>query len=223
MLAGHLRRGAAAGIAGGCYYGAFLALVGEPLVALAEGYEAGGAAHGGGVLSASASIGAGLAWGVLLGVVAFGAAYYLVGPAIPGRGAVRSYLLGAAGFVTVSGAPWLLLPPVPPGVESGLPTRVRLAWYAGMVVAGAVACGLAGAAYGRLRDRGRLLAVAVAATPLAGLAVPAVLVPATTAAGPAPPDLVSAFRWTTVFGQATLWFVMASAHAVLADRTAAGP
>lgn len=217
MLAEHLRRGGLAGLAGGLAYGLFVALVGRNLLALAERFEGGG--HGGDAVSAAASVAGGVLWGLLLGVVAFGVAYYLLEPAIPGPPALRSYLLGAAGFVTVSAAPWLVLPPQPPGVEQALPTATRLTLYAAMAVAGAAASALAlyglGAAW-RREPRAALL------VPLALLvvAVPALLAPANPASGPAPPALVATFRWVSVFGQAGLWFVMASVHALLARRPA---
>ena len=116
MLFAHLRRGLVAGAAGGVVYGLFVASVVVSLVELAESFEAGG--HEAAVSATTTvvvSVGGGVLWGLFLGLLVFGAVYYFFEPAIPGEGATRSYLLGAAGFVTVSGAPWLVLPPLPPG------------------------------------------------------------------------------------------------------------
>jgi predicted cobalt transporter CbtA len=211
MLVDHLRRGGVAGLVGGSFYGLFLWLVGRHLVALAERHE--GASHGGDALSAAATVAGGVLWGVLLGVAAFGVAYYLLEPAVPGSRVLRSYLLGAAGFVTVSAAPWLVLPPMPPGVEQALSTETRLAWYGAMVVAGAVASGLALTGLGEARQR-EPRAVLLGLLAVAALAVPVLLAPANATSGPAPPELVAAFRWVSVFGQVALWFVMATVHAL---------
>lgn len=222
MLRPHLRRGTIAGAVAGVFYGAFALLVGENMVALAEGLETGTHGTDGGTLAAGATVTGSVLWGVLLGVVVFGIAYYFLEPAIPGPQEVRSYVLGAAAFVTVSGAPWIILPPQPPGVEAALPTRTRMLWYGGMVLLGAVACGLSGVAFTRLRTRGRVIALAAAACPLIVFAVPLALAPPNPTTTSAPPELVAAFRWMVAFGQASLWIVMASAHAALTSRATGG-
>lgn len=232
MLTAYIKRGLAAGLVGGFAFGLFVALVANPLVGYAETFEA-GHGHGAGAASTASlvamavanaiSVGGGVATGLLLGAVVFGAAYYLLEPAIPGAGDTRSYLLAAAGFVTLSAAPWLALPPRPPGVEEALPADVRIAWYGGLMLAGAVACGLSGLAYVRVRDRtdrgwGRPAALAAAALPLAALPLVASLAPANPATGPVPEGFVLAFRWVVVFGQVTLWLALGAAHAWLVRR-----
>ncbi|WP_415383560.1 CbtA family protein [Halosimplex sp. TS25] len=158
----------------------------------------------------------GVLWGVLLGGVVFGVAFALLEPAIPGTGAAKSYVLAAAGFVTVSGAPWLVLPPQPPGAEQALPTATRLPLYAGMMVAGALACLLAGALYRELRERrGRVAAAAAASLSLGLLAAPAALAPANGVTHSLPAALSSGLVGLVVFGQAFLWLVLAAAHARL--------
>jgi len=221
MPTSHLRRGLLAGLAGGLVHGAYVTFVGNNMVALAEGFEQ-GHSHGGAAVSAlttaAARIGAGAAWGVLFGILVFGVGYYLLEPALPGGAGTRSYLLGAAGFVTASGAPWLVLPPVAPGMEQALPTDTRIAWYVGMMALGALACGSALLAYRRLDDRGRAVAAAGAALPVALLAVPALLAPANPVHSHLPTALVAAFRSVVVVGQLLLWGSLAATHAWLGRR-----
>jgi hypothetical protein len=246
VLAAYVTRGVKAGVVAGLVFGLFVALLANPLVAFADeldhaggsegaavhgdertehhdgaghGDGAGDAHAGGSAVSAAVtnavSVVSGVLWGVLLGGVVFGAAYYLFEPALPGAGATKSYALAAAGFVTVSGAPWLALPPVP-GVGDAIPTDTRLALYGGMMVAGALACLLSGAAYGRVRrTRGRSSAVGAASVPLALLAVPAALSPTARSLGSAsvPPELAAGLSGTVVFGQLLLWTVLAAANA----------
>lgn len=158
-------------------------------------------------------------WGLLFGATVFGIAFFFLEPSIPGTGATKSYLLAAAGFLTVSGAPWLALPPVAPGMEQALPTDTRLAIYGGMMVAGLAAALLSGTVYNRLSaDRGRAVAAVAALAPLALLPVLAVLMPANPTTGAVPADLARTFQGFVVFGQAVLWFVLASAHAWLHRR-----
>ncbi|PSP61363.1 hypothetical protein BRC77_13280 [Halobacteriales archaeon QH_8_64_26] len=234
MLTRHLRRGLQAGAAGGLAFGLFVALLGNPLLRYVETVESfegghshahahGGSAVGPETVGSIASVAGGVVFGVLLGTVAFGALYYLLEPAIPGANGTRSYLLGASGFLTVSGAPWLLFPPQPPGVEAVLATDVRVRWYLGMALAGALACGLAGLAYTRLRARrGRLPAVFGAALPFCVLPILAALGPAAPISSSVPAALAYVFRMVTVVGQVGLWFVLASTHAWLLRRDRIG-
>jgi hypothetical protein len=241
MLAAHLTRGVKAGLVAGLVFGLFVAVVANPLVgyadgaghAVEDGHGAGEAGHdhAGGHTSEAGShhdtvvstavtkavsvASAGL-WAVLLGGVFFGLVYYLFEPAIPGTGATKSYVLAGAGFVTVSGAPWLVLPPVTPGAEQSLAVATRLTLYGGMMAAGALSCLAAGYAYNRVGEsRGRGPAVLVAVLPLALLAVPAVLAPTNTVQGGLSPALRAGLTGLTVFGQALLWLVLAATHARL--------
>lgn len=231
MLTDYLARGAKAGAAGGLAFGAFVATVADPLVGYAEahahgdGHEAGHHATGAseGLLAAAStdaiSVGGGVLWGVLLGVLAFGAAYYLLEPALPGEGATRSYALGAAGFLTVSGAPWLVLPPSPPGVESTLSATTGLALYGVLVVAGGLASAGSVLAYRRARDaRGRLAGALAGSLPLAALVAVGVAAPSTTAGGALPDALAAGLTAVVAFGQVLLWTVLAAAHAHLQAR-----
>lgn len=241
MLADHLMRGVKAGLVAGLVFGLFAAAVATPLVAFAdgtnhaaaggdhghevesghheaEGGHADGAGHHGAAVptavDGAVSVLAGGLWAVLLGGGVFGVGYYLLEPAIPGTGASKSYVLGAAGFVTVSGAPWLVLPPVAPGVEQSLPVETRLPLYGGMMVAGALACLLAGGAYNRLRaSRGRAVAAGGAALPFGLLAVPAALAPTNAVDGALAPELRVGLTGLFVFGQLLLWGCLAATHA----------
>lgn len=227
MLTTYLIRGLKAGLVAGLVFGLFVALVGNPLVGFAEAAshghgDAADRAHDGqgsavsAVVERGASVAAGVALGLFLGA-AFGIAYYFLEPAVPGAGDTKSYLLAAAGFATVSGAPWLAFPPQAPGVEHALPADVRIAWYGGMMVVGALACGAAGRAYATLRPTsGRVVALAAVAASLATVLTVALLAPGdpTTVAG----GVEAVYRGVVVFGQLALWAALAGAHAWLVRR-----
>lgn len=240
MLAEYAVRGLKAGLVAGVVFGLFVALVGNPAVGFVDGlsgHDDGGdhaaaeahhqeAAHDEAVpplIKEAVSILGGIVMGALLGVVVLGFGYYFLEPAIPGAGDTKSYLLAAAGFVTVSGAPWAALPPVAPGAEQSLPTDVRIAWYAGMMAVGAVACGLSGYAYNQLADVGRLTALAGAVVPFALIPAAAVLAPENAVTTALPAELRAAFRGVVVAGQLGLWLSLASAHAWLVRRAPDGP
>lgn len=224
MLFDSVRRGAVAGAAAGVVHGAFVALVANPLVEYVEH-----AGHGHGAESvvskttaAAASVAGGVLWGVLLGA-AFGVAYYLLEPSLPGSGPRRVYALAAAGFLTVSGLPWLVLPPVAPGTEHALATGTRLAVYGGSMAVGAVACALSLLVYRRVRgEHGRVAAGAVATVPFLLCGLGAFAVPTGTSGGP-PAALATAFTWLVAFGQVGLWAVLATAFDLLRRPDAVGP
>ncbi|WP_302081825.1 CbtA family protein [Salinibaculum rarum] len=237
MLAATLTRGVKAGLVAGVVFALFVVLVANPLVVYADGLgHTGGAAHHGGghhadghhasiasmAISHGVSVASAALWGVLLGGVVFGVGFYFLEPAIPGSGATKSYILAAAGFVTVSGAPWLVLPPVSPGIEQSLATTTRLLWYGGMMVAGALTCLLSGYAYIRLSEsRGRFVGVAGALAAFGLLAVPALLAPTSTTQGALPATLQSGIAGLVVFGQVLLWLALAATHAQLDTRAGA--
>jgi len=238
MLAAYALRGLKAGAVAGVGFALFVALVASPLVAVAEeraghhdehaadGEHAGEAAHAHeaisvgplsvstAALSTVTNLLGGLGWGLLLGL-GFGVAYYFFEPAVPGSGDTSVYLLGAAGLLTVSGAPWLAVPPQPPGVE-GAPLETRGLRYGLALAAGAAACLASGALYGRLTTagRGRFVAAGAAALPLAALLALPVLSPAVGEAGP----LVAAYRGVVLTGQVGLWLVLTTAFARLHRR-----
>jgi len=225
MFTKHVIRGLKAGLVAGLTFGAFVALIGNPLIRYVETFEHG---HGGGPVVSGAvttvvSIAGGSALGILLGAVVFGAVFYFLEPAIPGVAGTKSYLLAAAGFITVSGAPWLVLPPQPPGIEQALPTDVRIAWYLTMMVTGALTCGLSGYAYTRIRMRySRNVGVLGAIAVLGLIPVVAGFAPVNPASGPIPGEIVAVFRTITGMGQVGLWVVLASTHAWLLRRDQTG-
>ena len=168
-------------------------------------------------------IGAGLVWGLALGVLVFGVGYALLEPALPGTRGTKSYLLGAAGFLVASGVPWLALPPQPPGVDPALATQLRIAVYAAGMLVAAVSLGLAGYAYGRLRSRGLGIAVLGGSVPFALVGAYALLAPPNPVDGPVPTALAAGFRGAVVFGQLWLWGLLAAVHAWSFERIAAAP
>lgn len=245
MLYEYLTQGVKAGLLAGVVFGLLMAGVANPLVAHADalnhdgggehagevggdhehGHAAGGEgeAHNDAALPTAVNRGvsvlAGGLWAVLLGGVFFGVVYYFLEPAIPGTGASKSYVLGAAGFVTVSGAPWLALPPVSPGAQQSLAASTRLPLYAGMMIFGALTCLLAGYAYNRASEsNGRATGVAVAMLPFGLLVIPALLAPTNAVTGGLSPALRNGLTGLFVFGQALLWLLLAVGHARFVDH-----
>lgn len=237
MFRAYALRGAKAGLVAGLAFGLFVALVGNPLIAAAEGglggadvesHDGGGAAehhdHGAGeshdhaasAVSAAVTDVVGVAsavlWGLLLGI-GFGVAYFFLEPTLPDSAVGGRLALAGAGFVTLSGAPWLALPPGAPGGEAALPTETRLALYGGAMVAGAVASGVALLAWRRLRPRGRLAGVAGALAPFAGLLLVAVTLPVGGTGTLPTGGLGRTVAGVVAFGQIGLWTAIALAHA----------
>ncbi|SDY34619.1 CbtA family protein [Halopenitus persicus] len=191
-----------------------------------------------GTVTTVVSVASSVLWGVLLGAVVFGAGFYLLEPLLPGTpgSGVRQAVLAGLGFIAVSGAPWLVLPPRPPGVASSLPVGTRLELYGGMMVLGA-ACGLTALwAFDRLRHdesgvdgadgaddagddrRSTALAAAGALAPFGLLGVAAFLAPTASAESTLPTTLSTGLVGMTVFGQLLLWATLAGAHAWLRRR-----
>jgi hypothetical protein len=186
----------------------------------ADGSHHGGDAGHQSVVPASAtpmvSALSGALWAVLLGAVVFGLGFFVLEPAIPGRGPTKSYLLGLAGFVTVSGAPWLVLPPTAPGATQSLPVDTRLLLYGGMMFAGAMACLLAAGLSTRIeRSQGGAAALPGAVGPFVLLAVPALLAPPNVVEATLDPTLRAGVTGLAVFGQLLVWASLALAHARL--------
>lgn len=216
----YLRRGAVAGVVGGGLYGLYVALVGNPLVAHAEELAHHGHDHAHetnvvteGVTSA-VSVGGSAALGLLFGLVVFGLAAYLFEPALPDR--AGSYLLGFGGFLTVSGVPWLVLPPAAPGVETTMSTDLALSLYAGLMAVGALACLGAGTAYHRFANRGRIVAAGAGLAVFVGVVGSAVLLaPSPGYESTLPATLETAYVGSVVIGQLGLWSLAAVTHSRL--------
>jgi len=225
MLATYLKRGAIAGGITGVLFALFLAVVTTPLLHWAESNDAhGGSDHAvstghGGTLdfvlqSNPVSIGASVVWGLLAGIVVFGIAYYFLEPELPGSRPVRSYVLGMIGFVTVSGAPWLLLPPAPGSAEIDLSPVEQRALYVSLMIAGLLVAALAVGLYNRHRSAGPV-ALVVALLPFLALVGAAVIV----AGWPLPfvtsDPRTATYRGVVAVGQLGFWLVMASIHALV--------
>jgi predicted cobalt transporter CbtA len=220
----YLQRGALAGAVGGGAYGLYMALVGNPLVAHAEALAHENHAHehaheaseplvSEGLMQAI-SVGSGVALGLLFGVVVFGVVAFLVEPALPDRGG--SYLLGIAGFLTVSGVPWLVLPPAAPGVETNLAVGPSRYLYVGLMATGAAACIAGGSTYHRLSDRRNAVAGVAGLAVLAALVGAAVLVaPSPTYESALPASFESLYIGAIAVGQLGLWGITAATHARL--------
>jgi len=235
MLVDYLERGVLAGAIAGIAYGAYMAFVANPLIGymetLAEGgehaHEAGEHAHAAGehahavseATTAAVSIGSGVLWGILLGGV-FALGFYFLEPALPGRGNVKAYVLAGAGFLTVSVAPWLVLPPTVPG-----PNRRTIRRFGSRSTSVS-----SPSAQSSRRHRytgisaGRLgvspLGVVTAAVPIVVLvAGTAIAAPTIVESGAIPADLVAAFRGLTVLSQAALWILVAGCFGWLRPRS----
>jgi len=222
MIADYLRRGVAAGGVAGIAYGLYMALVGNPLSAYVE-HAAHGHTHGGGGLvsettTAFVSAGSGLLWAVLLGGV-FAVALYLLEPALPGSAEVRSYVLAGAGFLTVSGVPWLALPPAAPGAVHQYPIGVRMQAYVGLMLLGAITAAAAVLGYQRGAGRHVGLGVVAGAVPIVVVAAAlTVAAPTVTTYPDHPADLVAAYQGLAVLTQAGIWSLVAGAFNALRRR-----
>lgn len=217
MVLSYVERGVGAGAIAGLAYGAYVALVADPLVHHAEHVASHGEGHEHAaavseLTTAVVGVAGGVLWGILLGA-AFGLAFYLLEPALPGRTSTKALVLAGAGFLTVSGVPWLVLPPAVPGVEQPIATDLRIAAYGGLMVVGAAASASAVLAFERVRSRDRGLGASIAAGALplvaVGLALP-LATPTLVHVGDAPAALVAAFRGVVVLSQAGLWAAIAA-------------
>lgn len=225
MPTDYLGRGVLAGAVVGVAYGLYMALVAHPLVEHAEGLitdHGADAAHAvSETTTAAVSVGSGVLWGVLLGGL-FGLAYYLLEPALPGRGTAKAFVLAGAGYFTVSVAPWLVLPPTVPGAAPTLGIQERVVIYAGMMVVGALVAAAALVGYRLTAPRSRRLAAVVAATPVVALiAVVPLASPTIVDHGTAPAEFVAAFQGLTVLSQAAVWIAIAATFAWLQGRAEA--
>ncbi|QLG48426.1 CbtA family protein [Natrinema halophilum] len=245
MLVEYLERGILAGVIAGIAYGAYVAFVANPLISYMEtvaeaGDSSRGHAHEAGnhasivgehahtageeahavseAMTATISVGGGVLWGILLGGI-FALAYYVLEPALPGRGNVKACVLAGAGFLTVSGAPWLVLPPTTPGASQAYDPSLRVGIYLGMMVVGAVVATASVQVYQRVSTEHRLLGVVTAAAPIVALvASTTVGAPTIVEAGGMPAELVTVFRGLTALSQAALWTCIAGCFVWLQTR-----
>jgi hypothetical protein len=219
MLFAYLQRGIAAGALAGTAHGTYMALVGNPLTHYIDAAAQDQAAHAGhehaaGTVSeattALVSAGSGVLWGILLGG-AFAIALYFLEPALPGSEAARAHVLAAGCFLTVSGVPWLALPPATPGARYTHAIDARIALYVGLVGLGAITAATAVVAYRRGTRHHLGLGLAGAAVPLLLVAAVLSIAAPTVATHPdVPADLVAAYRGLTVLSQAGVWLLVAA-------------
>lgn len=224
MIVDSFKRGISAGVVAGLAYGLFLALIANPLVEYLEHAAHDHASHGHehGVVSELTTtvigVGSGVLWGILLGAV-FGVAYYLFEPSLPGIRSTKAYVLAGAGFLTVSGVPWLALPPVPPGTEQVLTTDVRLVIYGATMALGATICALSLMLFQYFYTRKKhdpFTATGIALSPFLLCAIPIVLIP-TNSLGSFE-GVVAVFQWLVIFGQVALWTLLAGIYTRLMRR-----
>ena len=225
MFFTYFKRGLLSGGVAGLAYGLFMATVANPLVGYLEHAQHGHshAPEGGSVVAESTtaivSVGGGLLWALFLGGC-FGIALYVLEPALPGRGAVKGFVLAASGFLTVSVTPWLVLPPFAPGAEQALATDTRFALYAGLVVLGGAIAASSILAYNRSKSRGRGVAVVAGTTPVVAAVVVLPLVSPTLVTHPElSADLVAAYRAMVVLSQGSIWLLIAATFGWLQRRT----
>lgn len=224
MIAATIKRGVGAGLVAGLAYGCYMLLVGNPLTAYVHdaGHDNGHSHDHGHVVSettnAVVSAGSGVLWGILLGGV-FALAYYLLEPALPGRGRAKAYVLAGAGFLSVSVFPWLALPPAAPGAENLYGIEIRLGLYVTLVAVGAVTVGTALWAATRLADRSRLLRGGVATVPILTIGLAITIATPTIVTHPdIRPELVITYQALAGFSQAGIWLLVATIFGWLEDR-----
>ncbi|SHH01131.1 CbtA family protein [Halobaculum gomorrense] len=234
MIVEYLVRGVKAGVVAGLIFGLLLALVANPVLGYAEGigHESGthdheqstGIQHDSLVsIFNGISVVSGVLWGILLGAVGFGVAFFFLEPIVPGSGPVKSYVFATAGFLTTSAAPWLAVPPAPPGTTHSLGVQLRLLVYGGMMIAGAVAVVASMLLYGRLQARPDFptpFAVVGGLVPVAALPVVAAVLPTDRTTVTVPATLADGVVGLTIFGQVLLWLTLAVGHARLTGERA---
>ncbi len=231
MFATYLQRGVAAGLVAGLGYAVYMIFVGNPLTEYVHdaghahdhghghGHDHGGHAHAvSETTMAIVSAGSAVLWAIFLGGL-FAVALYLFEPALPGPEAIKPYVLAAAGFLTVSAVPWLVLPPAAPGAEHAYGIDVRLGLYVGLVAFGAITAITAVFAYNRSRQRGLGFVLSASVVPiLAVVGLLALAAPTVTTHPDLSTDLVTAYQGLAVLSQAALWLLIAAAFVGLRRR-----
>ena len=219
-----LRRGLLAGLVAGLVTGAYLLMVGEPVINQALRYEvvppgqvqvvSRGVQHGGLVAGA-------VLYGVALGGV-FAIVLAVLAQRLRGGSAWdRSIRLAAVAFATIWLVPFLKYPSNPPGVGDPSTIGQRSSWYLVMV---AVSLGASIAAWWlvrRLADRGvepwrRQLTVGAGYVAVVGLAL--ALLPDIPQRITVSAQVLWEARLASASGQALLWSVLGAAFGVLSIR-----
>jgi predicted cobalt transporter CbtA len=228
-----VRRGIAAGLAGGVASVLVLVLVGESsinrAIELEEARAVAGEAHEelfsrstqviGGAVGLLVS---GACLGLLFGIV-YAATRHRLGTGAEWRRARR---LGAVAFVAIVLVPFLKYPANPPAVGDPDTVNQRTIAYVSMIVISVLTVLLAAAVLERLRGRGLAEERAQPLAVLAGLAVVGVAfaaLPPNPDQITVPADLLWSFRMASLGGQAAFWAVTATAFGLLTVRAAARP
>jgi predicted cobalt transporter CbtA len=227
-----LRRGAAAGAAGGLSAALVMWLVVEPVIrrALVVEQARGGHGHEEPLVSRTAQIWGGLVTTVLVGVI-FGVVFTVVfarlRPRLPASTDLgRSMVLATLGFAVLTLLPALHIPGNPPGVGAPETVNVRTLLYVLTVLLGLLGVGavLAGdrALRGLVTDPTRAaLNVLVA---VAWLVAVLVLVPGSPdqVAADVPAELLWDFRLASVVQMAVMWLGVGVVFGLLVDDRTLG-
>jgi hypothetical protein len=213
-----IRRGLAAGLAGGAAMAAFLLLVGESSIRQALVIEAArsGGEHGEELFSRSQQVEGGviaaLLYGLLLGAV-FAVVYAATrshrGPMSDFR---RSVCLGAIGYVTVVVVPALKYPANPPGVGDPDSIGSRTVAYLTLLGASILLAVLVRMLWLRLRDRGfteEVQVVVAGGVWFLAVALAVILWPANPDVVSLPAQLLWRFRLAALGGALALWTTLA--------------
>jgi hypothetical protein len=211
----YCKRGVAAGTLAGLAYGLFVATVTNPLLAYMERLSDHGDDQTHTLFestTAAVSVGGGVLWGIFLGT-ALAVAYYLLEPALPGRGKRKLYVLAGTGFFTLSVAPWLVLPPTAPGAEQALGTTPRILLYLGLIAGGVAVAALSISLANRVSTGRREHSVAAGLAPvLLVVSLVPQLTPTIVSAGDVPTSLFTAYQSLVVLSQASLWLLLAASY-----------
>jgi predicted cobalt transporter CbtA len=224
-----LRRGVAAGLAGGAAMALFLLAVGERTIAAAIALEEASARAADEPFSRAqqlaGAIGGILVFGVAVGVI-FAVMFVAARHRMPGDDWHRSLALAAAGFTVVFLVPFLKYPSNPPGVGDPHTIARRGALHVAVLMWSLAAGWGAWRLWCRLRDRGTAPHRRGPASTLAFVAVVAagfVLLPGSPDSIGAPAVLVWRFRLASLGGAACFWAVLGVTHGWLSLPRAGAP
>jgi len=152
MIADYIKRGLASGIAGGTVFALYLFFIVSPYIEAIEAiHTESHHSSADAILTVSSfiDIGSSILWGMLLGLI-FAAFYYIFEVSIPGSKIHKPFLLAGAGFMAISGLPWLLLPPSLEPVVQRLSQTTRTVMYIVSIGSGAFTAGATMYVYRRI-------------------------------------------------------------------------
>lgn len=212
MVTQYLRRGIAAGTVAGIIMAGYLSLMFWLPIHHSETGPHHHSAETALTLSTMIDIGSSMLWGVLLGLI-FALVYFIFERSLPGSTRVKPYTLAIAGFVTVSGGPWLLLPPTPETIIQPLGETTRSLLYFGGMVGGGVATSGSFHLYRRISAEPISRQLLVSLTPIwllisTSIALHLVILPVSVPVESASVIIIVAT------GQLLLWVVIATAFSV---------